>query len=257
MKKIKQTLHYKKLKNIIPEKELIEMIEEDIMPYLDMLEVWKEKAYIPEVFLCDIFPKELELHTISLSNFLGKWGNLSVEAVSKICLIVKHFKPKHIFEIGTFNGRTASQLALNSDPNCKIYTLDLPADYKGHGMSRIDTYMFQKLYDGQVRHYHGRYWQNRIEQLIGDSRTFDFSPYYGKIDLMLIDGAHDYDTKKSDTENALKMLSPNGILIWDNYDDIGCPFVTQYLSQLNESDFKLYHLKNTNLVVYKNENSCS
>lgn len=253
MKKIKQTLHYKKLKNIIPEEELIGMIEEDIMPYLDIFEVWKEKAHIPEVFLCDIFPKELESHTISLSNFLGKWGNLSVEAVSKICLMIKHFKPKNIFEIGTFNGLTASQLALNSEVNCKIYTLDLPANYQGHGMSKIDTYMFQKLYDGQNRRYHDKYWQNRIEQLIGDSRTFDFSPYYGTIDLMLIDGAHDYETKKSDTENALKMLSSNGILLWDNYDDVGCPFVTKYLSELNGPDFPLYHLKNTNLVVYKNQ----
>ena len=32
----------------------------------------------------------------------------------------------NIFEIGTFDGRTTLNLALNSPPGCRVYTLDLP-----------------------------------------------------------------------------------------------------------------------------------
>ena len=248
---IEDVPHYNKLKNIIPEKELVGMIERDILPNADLFLEWREEAFnkIPQALLYQIFPSEVEDNPIMLHRFLGQWGNLSVEAVSKVCLIVRHIQPKMIFEIGSFNGMTSFQMALNCPQGCKIHTLDLPPDTDISGMSEIDTYMFRHLYDPNTkRRYAGSPVEERVIEHYGDSRTFDFSSFYGKVDMVFIDGAHDYKTKSIDTINALKMIGDQGVVIWDNYDDIGCPEVTKYLSEL---DLPLYHLKNTNLVIYR------
>ena len=256
MKNIKNIPHYKKLKSVIPEDRLVGMIERDIMPYLDDFDKWKSESNIQECHLADVFPdRSIESNQIRLEDFLGRWGNLSIEALCKLCLIIRGIKPKNVFEIGTYNGTTTLQIAQNlSDVEHMIYTLDLPDNYTGHGMSEIDTYMFQTTLPNIERKFNKTIYKKTIkpsiQQLIGDSRTFDFSPYYGKINLVFIDGAHDYDTKKSDTENALKMLADHGVIIWDNYNDVGCPFTTKYLSELSH-ELKIYNLKNTQLAVYR------
>lgn len=248
---VEETPHYQKLKRLIPDHQLRGMIERDILAHADQFAEWKKEASkkIPQALLFQIFSEEAEHNAITLQNFLGQWGNLSVEAVSKICLIVRHIEPSAIFEIGSFNGMTSFQMALNSPNNCKVHTLDLPPDAEISGMSEIDTYMFRTLYDPESkRRYEDSLVESKVVQHYGDSRIFDFSPYYGSVDLVLIDGAHDYETKKTDTENALKMIGNKGVIIWDNYDDIGCPDVTRYLGELN---LPLYHLKNTNLVIHR------
>src|SRR5687768_11016497 len=44
--------------------------------------------------------------------------------LSYLACICKVVEPKTIFEIGTFRGRTTLNFALNSPPDCRIYTLD-------------------------------------------------------------------------------------------------------------------------------------
>ena len=245
---VRDLIQFKRLVGRIPEEELVGMLERDILPHLDEFNATLANSKIKETILCKIFPPEVEEKGIELRDFLGSWGNLSIESIAKICLIIRHFNPRNIMEIGSFHGVTALQMAINSSFDSTVYTLDLPPGYSGHRMSEIDTYVFTKLYDSsQPRRYIGSPWEHKIVQLLGDSTTFDFSPYYGRMDLVLIDGAHDYETKKSDTEQAIKMLTPNGIIIWDNYGDIGCPDVTKYL---NELDLPIHHLKNTSLAVY-------
>ena len=247
----RQTPHFHKLKNIIPEDELIGMIERDIIPHVEEFQEWRKAAFekIPQALLCQVFDEAVEQNPITLHKFLGQWGNLSVESVSKICLIAKHIDPKGVFEFGSFNGMTTLQIALNTSYHCTSYTLDLPPDVDISGMSEIDTYMFRKHYKPNVpKRYIDTPVEHKIDQLYSDSRDFDFSKYYGKIDLVLIDGGHDYETKKSDTENALKLIGDQGVILWDNYDDVGCPYVTKYLSELL---LPMHHLKGTNLVIYR------
>lgn len=52
---------------------------------------------------------------------------------------------------------------------------------------------------------------------------------------------------KSDTENALKMLRKNGIIVWHDYAR-GCPGVYNVLNKLNQS-LNLSHILGSTLVV--------
>jgi hypothetical protein len=89
----------------------------------------------------------------------------------------------------------------------------------------------------------------RITALIGDSATFDFAPYRGAIDFVYVDGAHSYDYVRNDTEAALGLLSPNGVIAWDDY-----PAISGVYRALNELaptlSGSLFHILGTRLAVY-------
>jgi predicted O-methyltransferase YrrM len=57
----------------------------------------------------------------------------------------------------------------------------------------------------------------RITQLLGDSRSFDFSPWAGTIDLVLVDAGHEWDAVAADTRTAQALLAPGGVIVWDDY----------------------------------------
>lgn len=245
------------LKGLVPD----EVVEREIGARADEFEKWKAASQlkIKSVKLKDIFPPELERGTIQLENFLGHWGNVTIEEVCKIALIVKYFRPRKVFEFGTYNGMTTLQIALNTPEETKIYTLDIPPDMADKTKYRLDELdrcvaaeFKDKFNTGTGSYFKGKSVENKITQILHDAATFDFSPYYGEMDLIFIDAGHDYANKKSDSENALKMVSQNGIILWDNYHDILNPDVTRYLAELADQ-LPLVHLRGTPLVAYWNK----
>lgn len=167
--------------------------------------------------------------------------------------LVSYFSPKTIFEIGTYNGFTTYHFAINSLPECKIYTLDLPASFdtknlKGYSYDdlMVVNLSMEHINDRLFHHYEEK---NKIVELFGDSSSFDFSPYYGKVDLVFIDGNHSYDFVKSDTENAMKMLSPKGVIVWHDYDYIIHKDVFRYLNEFSKTHV-LYSIPQTRFAIY-------
>ena len=241
------------LRGLVPD----DVVEREIGAHADQFEQIYQlaKAKIPTVRLCDVFPIELEKGAIRLENFLGHWGNVSIEELSKICLITRWLQPRCILELGTYNGMTTLQMALNASPNCEIYTLDLPVEMQASfHLSELDTYVSKHFRD-KFGTSTGSYFADRqdvnIRQLLGDSAEFDFPAIIADpIDLIFIDAAHDYKNKKIDTENALRLLAPKGVILWHNYGDVSCPDVTRYLYDISDR-YKIYHLKNTSLAVYR------
>jgi predicted O-methyltransferase YrrM len=233
-----------------------EMIETEIGSKADEFDenLARAKKTIPTVNLNKIFPEELEKGSITIENFLGHWGNVSIEELCKMCLITKFLKPEKVLEIGTYNGMTTLQLALNA-PQATVYTLDLPEEIASNlEMSALDT-LISKHFKERFGTAIGSYFKDRkdvnIVQLLGDSATYDYSTLGGKIDLIFIDAAHDYQNKKVDTENAFRLVSKGGVILWHNYNDVTCPDVTKYLADIS-GDHKIFHLRNTSLAVYYN-----
>ena len=58
---------------------------------------------------------------------------------------------------------------------------------------------------------------DRIEQLYGDSLAFDPMPYRGTMDFCFIDASHEYQHVRRDTESALAMVRPGGVIFWHDY----------------------------------------
>jgi hypothetical protein len=68
--------------------------------------------------------------------------------------------------------------------------------------------------------FHGTREEVRITQLLCDSRSFDSGPFGGSIDMVVVDGGHDEDCVSTDTANAFRMLSPEGVVVWDDYSPL-------------------------------------
>jgi predicted O-methyltransferase YrrM len=181
-------------------------------------------------------------------------GNVNLAELAALNALCRTHNPKTILEIGTFDGRTTLNLALNSD--AQVFTLDLPAATE----AKLGTIGGDIKYVDKPAHAIGaRFAQpphnalpcaKRITQLYGDSATFDFSPWYGKVDFVFVDGAHNYDYVMNDTSVAKKLLRPEGgVIVWHDYGV--WKDVTRALNELSKSDpsLKLSRIKNTSLVV--------
>jgi hypothetical protein len=135
-------------------------------------------------------------------------------------------------------------MAANS--TAKIYTLDLPpetGEKKRHVLD-ADRDVYPERSGAKFRE---TWYAQRIYQLFGDSQTFDFSPYYGRMDLVFVDACHHYEFVKTDSENAIKMMSPHAIILWHDYADYA-PGVVQALNELSAKK-QLFHLQGTSLVI--------
>jgi predicted O-methyltransferase YrrM len=183
--------------------------------------VGRERWRSEEIF--DAFPELRDApRRIVLEHLPGRGVQARVDALAYLALICAAVRPKIVFEFGTYRGRTALNFALNSPEGCRIFTLDLPHDERPDVMARAngaDEWIIRHSETGID--YRGRDVSHKIEQLYGDSMRFDFRPFFGQIDLAFIDGGHDYDVARSDTCNALAMLRPGGVIVWDEFANYG------------------------------------
>jgi len=236
--------------------------------YLDYRSKLKQRGFvknwpIPLVLLDQLHPSfvtnDLGPTLLSQVKFVGK-GNLNVLGGTSDSeawiLAVLSKTSRNIFEFGTCTGKTTYLLAANSPEDAKITTLTLRPDqlnsYEKKGTDGKDAIhdalqesVFTKfLYSNTPE-------EKKIRQLFGDSKHFDETPYEKLMDLIFIDGSHAYSYVMSDTEKALKMIAPGGIILWHDYRG---PRQTQdvfkALNQLSKK-MKLFHIKETSLVAFK------
>jgi len=184
-------------------------------------------------------------------------GNIRVSELAVLNLISQEADDNtDIFEIGTFDGRTALNLAFSSPSTCKIYTLDLkPEMDTAYTLASGERHMVEKEMSGarinKYRKTH-KHITNKIHQLYGDSAKFDFSPYYDSCSLVFVDGSHAYDYVMSDTEQALKIVKKGGVIIWHDYGI--WDGVTKSLEEIESNgNMGLVNINGTSFAYWKNE----
>jgi len=137
------------------------------------------------------------------------------------CLIAQRRQPLTCFEIGTGLGRLSHHLALNTAAEARIYTLD----------NRTGGEV------GSIFRDHAS--AGKITQLTGDSSSFDFRAWFGKIDLVYVDGDHHYEFVRRDTQTAFQLLAPGGCILWDDFSP-SWPGVVKALRQ--HPQYRAMHL---------------
>lgn len=202
-----------------------------------------EKKTIDQIF--DVNKK------IKLQNFGVREGNVSSFELMIIALIIANRDPKTLLEIGTFDGTTTLQMALNAHADATVHTIDLPeGECRTHlPIAKPDIKFIQDTLKLK-RKYLDTAVASRVVQHLGDSTTYDFNQFIvnGPLDFCFVDGGHSYECVKSDTENTLKILASNGVILWHDFDP-NWPGVYQYLSELSKR-LPLIHIAGTQLVVF-------
>jgi len=162
----------------------------------------------------------------------------------------------NLFEIGTFDGRTTFNLAMNSPSGCQVHTLDLPPGHAAKfGITEDERHMVEKVCSGARCEKHRAKRPEvvaRVHQLYGDSATFDYAPYADSCSLVFVDGSHTYEYARSDTQAAMGMVQEGGVIIWHDYGI--WEGVNRALEELEAKEkLGLKNIRGTSLVYWRRE----
>ncbi len=194
--------------------------------------------WLPTVPLRDLFPGIERLTAeVPISQIVRQRDMvLPLAELLTIAGICRAIRPRRIFEIGTYSGASTLVMAMNAPPDVEIVTLDLDV---------ADPIIGSCFRDSAV--------ENRIRQVRGDTRTFEFGPYCCSEDLVFIDANHAYEFVSNDTAHAFEMLRPGGVIVWDDYrwlpEHHECIGVTTFLNELVATR-ECFNIEGTRLAVY-------
>lgn len=130
-------------------------------------------------------------------------------------------KAKRVLEIGTFNGNTTVNIAVNLPDDGQVVTCDLPVEGPADlaiAVAAGEKNVTDRRTVGQQYLEHPA--RSRVKQVFGDTAKLDFSTLGGPFDLAFIDGCHAYDYVKSDTEKVLKVMRQGGLVLWHDYAEM-------------------------------------
>jgi len=213
---------------------------------------WHEQpTCLPQVDWSSVFQKR----KVSLAETRKSSGNVTLGELAILAQAAAGCPAGHeIVEIGTFDGRTTINLALNAPAGSPIFTLDLPADQPT--LFRLEAGERQYV---EKPHPGARFREcpphlssaaRRITQLFADSATFDWSAHHGKAGLVFVDGSHAYDYARMDSMTAMRLVAGNAAVLWHDYGV--WEGVTRALEELERTmNLGLRHIRGTSLVLWR------
>jgi predicted O-methyltransferase YrrM len=184
----------------------------------------------------------------------GAFGDPHNAFYTNLAAVTAALNPQSVIEVGTYLGLGTLTLAKNA-PHARIITIDLP-DSGLARPERLDTNDRSHVERSRGRvglAFGDTVEASRITQVLQDSTSMRFSNLVDEADLVLIDGGHAYDIVAEDSRNALSVLSPTGVVLWDDYAYF-YPGVVRYLDQLS-SEIPLRRIAGTNMVIYNRQQS--
>jgi predicted O-methyltransferase YrrM len=208
-----------------------------------------QAASLERASLADVFPG-IDQTTVQIK-YSPRMGGGTLADLITLAQVVRHRTFDRMVEIGTFRGYTTYHLALNSRPSAHVYTLDLPAaGIPTAALELTDLVFINKPISGEW--FRNTDCEPKITQLLGDSASFDYSAYEGRMDFVFVDGGHSYEYAMADSLTARKLLVPGGVIMWHDYPTY--PGVWACLDRLSrEWPGKLWWIDGTALVVWKAE----
>jgi hypothetical protein len=213
---------------------------------------WHEQPTgLPQVAWSSVFQKQ----KIVLTETRKSSGNVTLGELAILAQAAAGCAAgSEIVEIGTFDGRTTINLALNAPASCPIFTLDLPPDQSTSFQLEAGERRFVEKPLSGVRFKQCRpslsNAARRITQLFADSATFDWSSHHGKAGLVFVDGSHAYDYARVDSMTAMRLVAAGGAVLWHDYGV--WEGVTRALDDLERTmNLGLRHIHGTSLVLWR------
>jgi len=168
---------------------------------------------------------------------------------------------KNIFEFGACSGKTTALFALNSSPESKVYSITLdPAALSNlslgnnqDGKAALNNAEKESIYNQFI--FTNMSIKNKINLIFQDSTKLNVDKFENLMDLIFIDGGHNYSCVKNDSEKSFRMIKNEGYIFWHDYNvsKRSCRDVVKYIHEISKNK-KIFHIKNTTLCYYKNSN---
>lgn len=160
------------------------------------------------------------------------------------------------FEFGTCTGKTAYLWARNAPPDARVVTITLAPTqrdaYRTDASDNAQDVAFALAESDFTEFlYTGTPEEARITQLYGDSKQFDETPYRDWADLVFVDGSHAESYVRSDSEKAMRIVKPGGLVLWHDYaGPRHAPGVYRALNELSKT-VPLRHVKGTTFAAWR------
>ena len=205
------------------------------------------ESKLPTLYLSELWPaigREAGHANVGITH---PW-ELSYGESAVLDALVRYLRPRTIFEFGTFLGTTTKLLADAAPTNAVIHTIDLPKlDLPASLLPRSCGGAGTNLIGSKFRD--DPEYEGRIVLHLCDLEHFDYSLYKGQIDFVFIDASHDYQDVLRDSRLALDILSPGGVIVWDDYQ-ASTSGVVRALNELS-TNRRLVHIAHTRLALYR------
>lgn len=199
---------------------------------------------LPRVGVEDLLPEGPTDEHIRLAVVPKTNASISLLEALALALLLRKARAENVFEFGTYKGVSITQLALNVPAQGRIYTLDLP-DESGESLYPIpspkDAVLVRESVKGSLVPPDLR---ERIQFLREDSARFDETPLRGTIDFVFVDGAHNLEYVRNDSEKGWRMLRPGGIIAWHDC----CPQDPDVVRYLLQCPFRPTRITSTSLA---------
>ncbi|MDQ1534160.1 MAG: hypothetical protein QOF28_1921, partial [Actinomycetota bacterium] len=148
-----------------------------------------------------------------------EWWAMPYGERTVVDALVRYVRPRVAFEFGTFMGATTALIADAAPPGAVVHTIDIPPEaFEQEGFS--EEYEARGGAPAELLGSRFRERDKATNSIIfhrAYSDNFDYSPLRGKVDFILVDASHEYEDVLRDSERALEMLSPWGVIVWDDY----------------------------------------
>jgi len=194
--------------------------------------------------LMKLYPTPDSGEPISITSDLMN-GSSPINDYYFLCRIARALGVKKYFEIGTWVGLSAYNMAENAGKEVEIFSLDIPFDHPDIKQFNIPKEIF------------GRFSKKcpNIKHLKADSMKFDFVPYQKQFELVFVDGNHSFDYVKKDSKNALGLLkNDSSVIAWHDYilgGELNRNVLCGILEGIPESGHKhLIYLSQSNMALY-------
>jgi hypothetical protein len=206
---------------------------------------------LPKVDWWRVLPKS----SVRLVEMGKRHGNVRLSELAILAQAAASAEPgSEIIEIGTYDGRTTLNLAVNAPQRACVVTLDLPAGHRTEfPIEAAEQSLVDKPASGTRLSSCRPAWRKYakiVTQVFGDSASYDWSPHFGRAGLVFVDGSHAYDYARKDSATAFRLSGPGGIVIWHDYGVwLG---VTRTLEELEAANkLGLRHIRGTSLVIWR------
>ena len=195
---------------------------------------------LPVLEINDICPNFSE--TLDCFAFLDG-GSLPTD-IALLKALSRKFDGCKYFEIGTWRGESVVNVA---ETAAECHTLNLS-----------EAELLSLGFEEQYANLHGFFSKGKenITHLIGNSMNYDFAALQQKFDLIFIDGNHNFEFVKNDTEKIFEHLThDDSIIVWHDYAYNPEKLRPEVLSAILDGTpahlrKHLYHVSNTMCAVF-------
>lgn len=195
---------------------------------------------LPVIEINGLFP---DFHEIAKPYAYLSGATMPID-IALLRALAKRYDVKEYFEIGTWRGESVANMAEVAQ-HCT--TLNLP---KNEIVKLTGNQNYADLHCFFSKDL------NNVEQIWGNSLTYDFTQHLDKYDMVFIDGDHHYESVKKDTETAFKLLKgERSVIVWHDYGldpetirwDVMCAILDGAPAEKRKN---IYHISNTLCAVY-------